>query len=380
MKKLLFALLLFTGVVSAQNQAIDSTKYDYIGYAIDSTLYAGDATYINKILDVDAILDKALVKVDDSKIQQYNKDFAEGFKSSFDFGAAILRELGEDGNYDFVKSYVKNGNEYHLIFRLYAEDGLNYHDYKLSENGGEVKISDMYLYLSGENFSKTLSDIYKRAIQSVSSDGVFKKLFKKTYIDDLGNLKKIKDLMRVGKYKEAYDVYKNVNSESRKEKIFMISALQVASNLDDSVYEEVIKQYEELFPNDPSLYLISIDGAVIKEDFEKAYELVNKLDRSLGGDDFLDLYRANVLYAKNDFEGATKYARKLVDNYPGFIEAHTTLLTILIERNQINEAIKALENFYDIFELTKEDMREAMEGDFPNFVKTKEYIAWMKKK
>jgi tetratricopeptide (TPR) repeat protein len=375
MKKIFILLFLSATVAQAQWQAKDTTKYDYVGVAMDSTLFAGDTDYINQLFDKEFIMDKILIKSDESYIQSFNEGFKEGMKT-FDYGQRILQEMGESGTYDFLRSSIKPSGAYHLLFRIHGDDGLNYHDYKLKEINGEVKIVDVYYFTSGEYFSKTLRDLYSSAV--ARKPNMVSRFLKTTVVDDSKNIIKVKTLMQQGKYQEAYNVFKKLSSEFREQKAVKILAVQITANLDEDLYERIIADYEKSFPNDPSLYLISLDGEFLRGNYENALQLINNLDKAVGGDEFLDFYRTNVYFGKGDYVNAEKYARQLLYNYPFYVDAHVTLVTIFVEQKRYEEALKPLEKFYSTFELTKEGMKEAIADDYPEFSKSKVYQDWLK--
>ena len=166
MKKLTFLFLLLSAIGYSQVKSIDSLKYNYVGYAIDSTIYNGEKEYVNNLFDMDVFMNSFLIKSEDKEIIEFNTGFSDGFRKGFDYGNIMVKEIGKDGSYDFFKSYVDEHQQYHLVFRLFSEAGLNYHDYKLKETGNSIKIVDVYVYVTGEDFSKTIGTIYKKTIAS----------------------------------------------------------------------------------------------------------------------------------------------------------------------------------------------------------------------
>lgn len=376
MKKILILLMLLGyGVSQAQLQAKDTTKYDYIGYTIDSTLYNGDKSYFNKTFSINALVEKVMIDSDDSSLKEFNKGFDSGLRRSFDFGQRLLDEIGESGSFDFLRSSINEKGEYHLLFRLNGEDGLNYHDFLVEEYKGKTKIVDGYFFISGEYMSKTLRDTYKSMLARKPS--LIDKIMKKTVVDDSNKVLKIKSLTAQGDFKKAYNLYESLSSDFKKQKSTQLIGLSIASSLDEATYQKIIKKYEESFPNDPSLYLVSIDGEFMRGNYNKVFSLINKLDNAVGGDDFLDLYRANTMYLKGDMNNATKYANRLLVNYPFYPDSYTTLMSIYIDQKKYIKAINTLADFYTTFELDKEEMKEAIAEDYPEFVKTKEYKDWL---
>ena len=379
MKKIIQLILFFyCGVIAAQVQSKDTARYDYIGIAMDSTLYAGNIDYINQLFDKTYILNQVIVKSDDSYVKNFNKGFESGLMQSFNYGKIITNELGDTGSFDFLRSRINEKGEYHLLFRLSGDEGLNYHDYKLKEVEGEVKIVDVYFFMSGEYLSKTLKDGYNAALSN--KPNIITKLLKKTVADDFVKVLKIKNLLAEQKYQEAYKLYKTISSEIRKQKSLQLVGMQVAYYIDDATYQKEIEKYEKSFPNDPSLYLISIDGAFLKGNYDRVLNLIRKLDKAIGGDPYLDSFRANVFFAKGELETAMKYANQMLGNYPFYVESYTTKLSILVEQKNFKSALETLNSFYSMFGLEKQDMDEAMAVDYPELIKSSEYKEWLKQK
>lgn len=264
---------LFVGIVFAQNQTIDTTRFDYLGYAIDSTLYAGDASFLNNLFDKEYIIKKVIKESDDDYVKEFNRGFQEGVRKSFNLGQQVIREVGDSGTYDFVKSRVNSKGEYHLLFRLYGDnEGLNYHDYKIEKVGDEYKIIDAYFFTSGEYLSETFMMLYNATLSSRPT--LLSRILKKTVLDDLLRMKDIRDYINAGNFKKAFKEYKSLSEEIKKQKAVQIIGIQIASNIDEDTYGKFIEKYEKTFPNDPSLYLISIDGYILSEEYDKSLKTI----------------------------------------------------------------------------------------------------------
>ncbi|NJN50221.1 MAG: hypothetical protein HC798_03365 [Polaribacter sp.] len=347
-----------------------------IGYAIDSTLYNGDKAYINSIFDVKTLVENILDKSDNKIVEEFNEGFVKGFNNKFDFGTLILNELNEDTNYDFI-TYFYEDETYFLTFRLFSEDGLNYHEYKLVKENDVYKIVDVYFYLSGEYFSETLQGIYFQSLNGVLNSE--NNSYSNPFTEDLIKLSLVKKQMQKGDYIKAKEIFDSISEKSQLQKPFLIIALLITSNLDEKLYINYIQKYETNYPNDPSLYLVSLDGYVLKGEYKKALELVDLLDESVGGDNFLDLQRSGLHLLDKNYEQALVYGKKLLENYPNYIDAYVNMITINIEYGKDADAIDAIEIFMKQFELDKETMKVAFEEDYPEFVKKQVYKDWFKK-
>ena len=264
-----------------------------------------------------------------------------------------------------------------FLFRLYSSDeGLNYHDYKLRNIDGEVKIIDVYIFTTGEYLSETFSNLYDATISQ--KPNIVDKFLKKTLVDDLLKIADIRSSMASGDYEQAYKVFNSLSSEGKKQKMFKLMGVLIAGQLDEETYAKEIKEFEALFPNDPSLYLVSIDGYILSEKYNRALMQTNLLDRTLGGDSFLNYMRANIYYVKQDFTNSTKYIETFMKDYPHMIDGYDVALTLYIEGGKPKKAIEILDTMLNLFEYDKTELKQSIEENFPTFLKTPEYIQWSK--
>ena len=378
MKRILIAVFFLVGLCSqAQQQEKEISYLDYIGYAIDSTVYNGDGSYLNRLFDKESFYSKIFQESDDEEIQKFNKGFREGFDKSFNLGEKIGTDIGDYGSYDFLRSRMDTRGNQVLLFRLYdPDDGLNYHEYVLKNIDGEIKIVDIYIFMTGEYLSKTLSDIYNAAL--VSRQARDREELKKTPLYDLVKLFHIRKLIESEDYKTAISLYETFSPEGKKEKAYKLIAIEIAGNIDDKLYAKYIKEYEELFPDDASLYLVSIDGTLLEEKYDKTLEQINLLDIAVGGDPFLDYMRANVFYMKNDMAKAIEYIEVFNKNFEFYFDGYDVALTFYIEGGDPKKVFQVLDIMVEEFEISKEELKSTIKENFPEFAKRKDYISWSK--
>ncbi len=374
MKKTLLILLFIVLKINAQDTSIESTRLDDLGKKIENTLSEGDGDYINSIYDLEEMSKRFLVNDTKSKkIKKYNASFYGGFSKSFNFGNIITTQIENGASYQYLKQ-IKEDNDYYLLFRLFG-DGLNYHKHLVKEIDGELKIIDSYIYLSGEFFSDTFKNLYTGLL---ASQGLLsgKNNSNKESFKDLFKIKEIKTLLAQGKNDKAEKVYSKISEESKKQKIYKIIGLQLYSNLSEDKYNEAILDYEQAFPDDISLYLISIDGYIINENYDKALASINKLDELIGGDAFLNYLRGNIFYLKTDLESAEKNFLKMTKDYPEYMDSFDSLLSLYIEKNDNESAINMLDKMVNDFYIPKPLLFESLKENYKEFSKNEEVVKW----
>lgn len=380
MKKIAYFLLFvisFSCVKEKEKTKITLEEVANLGFSLQNKSDRDDIPAMNELYDVKAFADIFLLKSTKKEVHEFNAGFFNGFSRGFNFGEMLVEQKSEGGSYQFIRAYEDEKNNFHLLFRLYGE-GLNYHDYLVKEINGELKIIDMYIYMSGEYLSDTYKTYYKSILNK--SNVLTKYLTEITVYQDALKLTEVKELNAAGNFKKAYKVYNSISSSSKVTKAFQLVNIMVAFNLSEDIYYKAIKDYEKRFPYDPSLYLVSLDGLIFKKEFDKAIKSIDKLNELLGGDPFLNYIKGNIYYFEKDYESALgKYAIINLE-YPDFIEAYDSALGIYLETNNNEKVIEILELYVTRFEMDKEELKFNLSEFAPKFIKTKEFKNWYSKK
>ncbi|SNR15649.1 tetratricopeptide repeat protein [Tenacibaculum jejuense] len=371
-----FFMLIFSLIIlQAFSQNADPEKLaelNILGQAIDSTLFNNNYEFFDTVFDEKLLANRFFIKTDDNDIKKFNSGFFKGFSESFSFGKELSSQINLGSEYTYLRAFKENDN-YYLLFRLFGESGLNYHKHLIEYVKDQPKISDTYVYISGEYLSETVKSIYEGGMKNRN---LLSRILNKSNISDLEKLAKMKVYKDQNKYKETIKTYESLSETSKKRKIFMIYVLMAAKNLDNKTYMNYIRDYEKEYPNDPSLYLISMDGFILKQEYDKALEVLDKLDKAIGNDDFLDYFRGNAYYLKKDYNKAIEKFERLIVNYPNFFDGIDSLLTVYIENSKNEKAITILDLFVERFEIEKESLKKLVKENFTDFTKSKEYKNW----
>ncbi len=267
-------------------------------------------------------------------------EFKRGLNSGMNMGTTLKQGLSAKATYTLVKQYEKDGI-YHLLFRLYDDGSLNYHDMELKRSGKDVKIADMFVYTSGENLSETLHGIY------VQLAGAFADKSSSITPDDewLKKLPDIRKLMREGKNREAADLYDKIPEKVRKGRAFQILHVEVCSGLEWDEYNAAIEEYKKLFPNEPNMHLLLLDGYIIQKQYDKALNAVNELDKMINKDPFLDYYRYLCYNLLQEKEKGKECLVRVVQAMPDFEDGVLELISVYLGEDDTTSARPLVEKF-----------------------------------
>ena len=208
------------------------------------------------------------------------------------FGQRILSIVGKDGTYLLLRQYEKDHRQ-HLLFRLYGDAGINYHDFELVKVDDQIKAIDVYIYQTGENFSKTIADLL--ILVDADRPNTTKEDKEKSRLTN-----RLRKLIGKKEFEAARDCYDSLPVSYKHQKAYQLYHIQIGSQLGDSLHSKSLLEYQALFPNDPSLYLLMINAYILQKQYPLALTAIDKLDSTLGKDPFQDYYRGLVYSRMKD--------------------------------------------------------------------------------
>lgn len=261
-----------------------------------------------------------------------NKDFVDGISSglkSANLGNQIASSVGKSGFYELVRHYEKDKIQ-HLLFRLYSDDGINYHDMELTKRKGKIYIADMYIYVIGDYFSSVMSDLMGTLMDQALTDQKAKEV--------LGSIRELKKLMQQGEYTEAKKYLDELPLAIKQDKMIQFSAVQIASKMSNEAYIEALDNYQRDFPDQPNINLMLLDANIIRKEYDKAIQNIDQLDQAVGTDPFLDYYRGLVLKMMDKPDEARKHLELLTAHFPRFGEGTLELIANYLEAKMYDKA------------------------------------------
>ena len=344
------------------------------GRKIEQTMNAGDSSFFNQSLDVDALLEETTKGV--AAPPAVKQGFSKGVKETFDLGTIIGKSISPKGGYKFLR-YHQVDKRPRLLFRLLAGDQCNYHDLILSRDAdGKFKVVDVFVFLTAEKMSETLRRSYLAAVAE-QNRGILEKLVQ-SESDYLKNLPKIQEMIRLGqggKSQEALQLFKQLPASVRKDKTVLILRLSYASQTGDEEFKRAVQEIKVALPNDPCLDLILVDSYFLEKDFPKALECLDRLDKAVGPDAHVNFLRANINYAAGDKKKAKEWGLKAIQTEPALAEPYWSLVTISLEDSEFKETGRLLSLLEKDAHMKIGDLKNV--PAYAEFVKSPEYTAWM---
>ncbi|NML19299.1 hypothetical protein HHL16_00370 [Pseudoflavitalea sp. G-6-1-2] len=345
-KFICFLFVLALAACGEQEKSVTKDEALQMARSLEGSLKRRSAAKFNEAFDADALADR-VSKAGKVKIV-LARGVAEGVKKG-QMGTELINSMGKGGSYELVKQYEKD-NKQHLIFRLFGEDGkVNYHDLELVKKKDQIKIADMFVYLSGENLSTTLAQAL--ALMGDHYDGMSKE-----EKEQIGNIKSIRKLLNAGKYEAADDLYEKLPEVLKSQKMFRVIRVEIASGLSNESYAIAMEELEKAYPNAPNMFLMKIDAYILKKDYKGALKSINQLDSLINKDAFLDYYRGLVCKMDEDVEGQRLYFERLVAGKPEFAAGVLELIFFYMDNNEKSKAAELTKKYKELGNVGKDQM------------------------
>lgn len=263
---------------------VNDNKVSSLGYMIESAIVDEKTEDFMKLMDVNGFKTRIESNVI-SNGNTYEKEVFKGIVKGLEsLPNKILSSVKNGGYYDFI-SYKYNQEEryYSILLRMFSEEtGINYHEYRVSKNGGEFKFNDIYVYTSGEYLSETITRIFMVSIIKNKK----KHLFGHDNLKELIKINKSLKMASTGKVVKAYDLILTVKGKLKKGRYYHLIKSQIAALVSDDTYKTSMEEMLKQFPNDNKLALNYIDYYLLNNEFDKTIKALNELQQKTE-DDFL---------------------------------------------------------------------------------------------
>ena len=299
----------------------------------------------------------------------------EGYKQNYrnnllrNLSLAGLFLSGIDGNkyfsYDLSKIY-RIDNRWHAVFRMYANEALNYHDMLLRVDSNKVWIEDVYIMAVGRQLSKIMQEGYVAGIPSAYSA--------QRQRDNL-LLMHSKVLLDQEQYQRALATFDSISPDYKKQKSLRLFRLQIGANIPNDAYVRDLERYEEDYPDDAGTLLFQIDKNFLYGNYPEVIKSLGRLQKMYGEDPVVDYLHANALNALGQCDNASPYYQQALNAKPDWQEPFLNWVDCYIKQRQYKSAVAILKSYQDPFDLTPTYVKYLFDKD-PNFFLSPGYVEW----
>lgn len=332
----------------------------------------GDGKFMDKSMNLDGILAKALVGFDPK--DPLHRRFKTHIESEFQLGEAIVQQSRRPSGYKLMRLW-QDKDKVRARFRMLVmgRRGVNYHDMDLAkDSSGTVVIDDMFVYAAGESVSDLIRSGWLPVL-AMNKNGEAKDNVggpSADYLRSIDTLAKMSELARQQDYEGAKDVYYSLPESVRKMKTSLILWFSIAQRIDNDEYQKAMDTITRELPNDPSLDLLLIDSCFLRKEYDKSIQAVDRLDKKVGGDPYLNVIRGHISVAREEWDQAEAMMQKAITQEKDLAPAYEGLVHVYLAQNDFAKAVQTLTTMNTL------GMEPPDLSKFDEFVKSKEFKAW----
>jgi tetratricopeptide (TPR) repeat protein len=180
-----------------------------------------------------------------------------------------------------------------------------------------------------------------------------------------------------GQYQEAVRLYEQLPEASPANKSVMLGMITAQSQLDEAKYLAAIDRYREAFPNDPSLGLVLLDAALLRQDWDLLELSRQKLNAWTGGDPYVDLL-IGTIFSQDParVQQALDMTKGIDPSTLGLPTAHYNKLPIAPSGKDFPTVVQQMKVLRDEYEVEFEEESMRSEPLFADFLDSQEFRDW----
>ncbi|MGD9646830.1 MAG: tetratricopeptide repeat protein [Pirellulales bacterium] len=346
---------------------------------LTKTMNARDPAFFQEGLNEEEMVERALKGLPPER--EISEGLLLGISQQGNLPDAIVRALGDKGSYLPLWVRTVNGKTRVLMRMVTSEGTLNYHEFLLLKNAlGRIEAVDVYVFVTGELMSQTLRRGALTLIAEKKKSLVTRLLEgDQNFLKHVDTITAIHQANQGGQYQRVLDLYAKLPAKMQADKALMIARIQAALHVGDEAYLAALDDFAKQFPNDPAGDLMLLDATFLHKDYDKCLATVDSLDKRLGGDPYLNTFRASVALVQGKTDEAKKFFEAVIAGAPGVVQPYFALVEISLAQMDFAETARLMTVLENELGMRFPDDLSQVEI-FQPFVESPEYGAWQAKR
>lgn len=354
------------------------------GESLENAVAVGDPAAVNRLFRFNDLIERSVSDLGLSASEKKSL-LAGAAKAATQFPGQFINVVKEGGSYSVLRVRTVDGRPRVLLRLIHGEGAVNYHEITLVRYPDQqIAAEDVYIYLSGEPFSQT----FRRLVLGFMAErnkGIAKLNGEKQVLTKhIGAITKMAELVRNGQNREGLDDFRKLPAELQKNKALQIMAIMAAGGTgDDNDYLTEMERFRKNHPNDPAGEIVSIDYHLLKKEYDEMLKSIDRLDKSLGGDPYLDAIKASALIQAGRLKEARAAAEKAIKDAPKLPQAYWARTAVAAKEKDHDDTLKCLKMLVEKVEPTLQPGNLTADDRFVNFVTTPqfdEFKKWLAKR
>jgi tetratricopeptide (TPR) repeat protein len=137
-----------------------------------------------------------------------------------------------------------------------------------------------------------------------------------------------------------------------------------------------LETFRQLYPNDPAIDFISIDYFLLKKRYDEVHKSIDRLDKAVGGDPYLNVLRGSTSMEAGQFEEASRAMEKAIKDEPDMSKAYWARIGLSLQEKKHDDTLKWLQAIVEKCQVAITNLNEVPE--YAEFVKSPQHGEWQK--
>jgi tetratricopeptide (TPR) repeat protein len=290
----------------------------------------------------------------------------------------LLEGVRRGGQLKLLRVHTVDGRPRALVRYIGPRGGVDYMDFlPVRRPDGRVVAEDFYSASNGELQTQSLRRIrLKVAAELKQGPPGHPPSAAKLWAPHVPKLNAMFQASRARKYSQAVGIYRSLPEEMRADKSVSLYYLWAAEAVSDTEFLLALEWFRRQFPGDPALAFQDVDYYCLTRNFDDALRSIDRAEKAIGGDPYLNALRAKLLVKAWRHPEARVAADKAIAEEPGLTHGYWGRIDVALAETHHADTLKWLQKLVENTGQAVGDLRK--DPDFVVFVRSPEYQEWLK--
>jgi tetratricopeptide (TPR) repeat protein len=180
-----------------------------------------------------------------------------------------------------------------------------------------------------------------------------------------------------GQFTEAIAHYRKLPEKIQENNWILVTYLGALSRQLDTPaedYRAAVEKFRKLYADEVALGLISIYYYSHRDKYDEALKAVDRLDKAVGGDPFLNVVRGITLAGAKRYKEARVAAEKAIREEPTLEDAYWVRIDVSLRERNYADTLEWLKKMVQACQAPVDNM--ATDPDYAAFVQSPQYREW----